>query len=127
MKTGDVFYWETGRAIGHEVRKKYHVYICDGDWRHQGKIFLFINKSNAHQGYLITNPPYNFLTLQESYISCTGIVAYSDSEMGLLSRTRVGSILKAHLLELRNVIAGSDVMEKHAINLVCNALDALRK
>lgn len=123
MILGSVYYWESDQVIGHDLRNKYHIYIGDGDWRHQGHVFLFINKSNAHGGYKITNPPYTFLKYSESYVSCTGIACYGDDVVAGKIGTLKGQIQIEHLRELRAAIAASDVMEEYAIGLVCGHLD----
>lgn len=123
MRLGDVFYWESDQAAGHNRRNKYHVYICEGNWKHQGHIFLFISKSNAIRGYRITNPPYSFLRLPESYVSCNSIVAYDDVSPSRIGHC-LGALAKEHLRELRAAVAQSDVMEIDAAKLVCDAIDA---
>lgn len=123
MRLGDVYYWESDQVIGYDRRNKYHIYIGDGDWRHQGNVFLFINKSNAHGGYKISNPPYTFLKYPESYISCAGIACYADDVVAKKIGALKGQIQIRHLRELRAAVAASEVMERHAIRLVCDHID----
>ncbi len=42
MKTGDVFYWDTNKAKGHFLRKKYHIFICPVDWMNDNTFFYII-------------------------------------------------------------------------------------
>ncbi len=123
MKIGDVFFWESDQAIGYDLRNKYHVYITEGDWRTQGEIFLFVNKSNASLGYRITNPPYFFMTkFPVGYISCTGVIPV-PTETAAKFGPPCGKILDTHLRELRDFVAASDVMSEYDIQLVCKAID----
>lgn len=120
MNLGEVFYWDTNKATGHASRFKYHVFICEADWQ-DGHTFLFINSSDYGGDYKITNPPYSFLTKPESYISCSGLVMYNNSEL-ISAGPPIGKITDAHLQELNSSISGSFIMERRYIVKVCNAL-----
>ena len=124
MQIGEVFFYVSDQAAGYRQRDKYHVYITDGDWRHQGQIFLFINKSNAHGGsYPIENPPYDFLTRYPiGYVSCSGLIAVPDEVVSQFGQS-CGRLSNTHLAELREFIAASDVMPQDEITLLCQALD----
>ena len=125
MKCGEVYYWTSDQAKGHDVRDKYHVYIGEGDWRHQGHVFLFINKSNAHgNGYEITKPPYDFLKLLRSYVSCGDHAEYGDDVVPPKIGPCLGRLGPAHRAELRRTVDASDVMATYTQELVCAALDA---
>ena len=122
MKTGDIFFWETDQAIGHPRRNKYHVYICAADWRTQSHTFLFISSADYGGDYKILRTDYPFLQREESYISCNGIVSYTDDELQYAKVVHKGKIRDTHLRELREAIASSDTMEQWQINLVCKFL-----
>jgi len=68
MNLGEIFVWETEKALGFAIRKKYHVFICSGDWQ-ADNTFLFISKSDYGGDYPISNKDYPFLPLVTSYIS----------------------------------------------------------
>jgi hypothetical protein len=57
MQLGEVYCWETDKAIGHEKRKKYQVFICLEDGEH---VFLFINSADWYNDYKITKANYDF-------------------------------------------------------------------
>jgi hypothetical protein len=120
MKAGEVYYWETQKAQGHEKRFKYHVYICGPDWNHD-HIFLFISSDDFGGDYRITNPPCTFLTKSESFVSCGGVVEYEDDELPGPSE-KVGELPLAEIKKLYQAILNSHTMEKRYINLICNTL-----
>jgi hypothetical protein len=122
MKTGDVFYWETTKARGHEKRFKYQIFICNADWE-EGYTFLFISSEGIEGDYKIENPPYSFLTKRESFVSCNSIVTYTDEELYKIG-DKVGTLSKKHLMEIHQAVANSFIMERRHILRVCNALRA---
>ena len=124
MILGDIFLWDTTQAIGHERRWKYHVYICPLDWR-AGHTFLFISKANYGCDYEIRKADYPFLTLDSSFISCTGIVHYDDKELNAFPKKAVGRLAGAHLKELNSAIGAGGAMVAWEELRVCNALNAV--
>jgi hypothetical protein len=123
MQLGAIYVWDTNKALGHDSRKKYHVFICPGDWR-EGHTFLFISKSDYGGDFAITNLEYKFLPLPVSFISCTSIVCYTDQELADCKSKLVGQLSAAHLQALFNAVQGSEIMEQRHILRVCNALKA---
>lgn len=119
---GDVYFWNTDKAEGHEWRWKYHVYLGIADWPDEGRVFLFINKSDYGGDYRIEQSDYDFLTLEHSFISCGSRVIYTDDELKSAAPQRKGCILKAHLQQLYNAVAGSETMERRHIKQVCALL-----
>jgi hypothetical protein len=127
MIVGGVYYFVSDQATGYESRRKYHLYIGEGNYRHQGHIFLFISSSNTHSGYSITRPPYGFLRLTESFISTNSIVSYEIDDMSIIAGDCLGRLSPQHMKELRSEIADSDAMAADEIQLVCQALDGMSR
>jgi len=122
MKLGQVFYWVTEKAKGHDTRPKFHIFICAADgWDEH--TFLLINKSPWGDEIQIPKAEYDFLDY-DSYIGCNGVVSYSDSELKAFDQNPVGEISKKHLQELFNLLADPEVMERKQANRLCNALKA---
>jgi len=122
MNVGQIFVWDTRRAQGHDLRRKYHLYIGEAGWREDGQAFLFISSSNYGFDYEIYQTDYPFLTKEVSYVSCNGMVVYPEEELNRYQSVRVGMLLPNHVQELHSAIGSSDVMEAWQITLCCNAL-----
>ena len=124
MQLGDIFLWNTNQAAGHNLRDKYHVYICEGDWR-AGNTFLFISKQNYGCDYPIRKADYPFFPLEVSYISCTNIIHYDNQELAAFDhRTPLGRLSKQHLKELSEAIIAGGAMVEWEMQRVCNAIAA---
>src|SRR5437868_5127068 len=99
MIVGEVYFFISNRARGHDTRAKYHVYVGEGNWREQGHAFLFINSSNiTGDAYEINQENYAFLTLPVSYID--GLICYEADYLRDCNPVRVGKISDAHLGEI---------------------------
>jgi hypothetical protein len=122
MRIGEVFRWSTNQAIGHTDRLKMHVYICSPTWQADGHSFLFISSSNYGSDYRIENPPYGFLTLKHSFVSCGSIVTYPAEYMASRKVEFLGRLTEAHLNELEKSIADTDYMENWQVKLCCNSI-----
>jgi len=125
MQLGDIFLWNTDQAAGHGARDKYHVYICESDWR-AGHTFLFISKANYGCDYEILKSDYKFFPLEKSYISCTGIIHYDDLELAAFPQQPLGRLSKKHLQELSAAIMAGGAMPEWEMQRVCNAISAGR-
>jgi hypothetical protein len=121
MNVGNIFYWVTDKAKGHETRAKYHLYICEGDWE-EDNTFLFISKADYGGDYKIKKADYPFFELAESFVSCGSIVTYSDDRLKEFDQKPLGTLSKKHLGELYQAVLNSDTMEGRHIKRVCNAL-----
>lgn len=122
MKLGEIYFWETTQAVGHSVRSKYHIFICEEDA--QGEhTFLFISSSDYGGDFKITKADYAFLT-HDSYISLGRPVYYTTADLAGLNAKVTGQLTRAHLQELFNFVQGSQIMEGKDIKRVCNALKA---
>jgi hypothetical protein len=120
MNLGDIFYWNTEKAIGYDSRLKYHIYICPADaW--DDHTFLLINKSPWGDELKITQADYPFL-LYDSYVGCNAVVTYTDAELASLNERPVGQLTKKHLQELFNKLADPYTMERMQAKRLCNAL-----
>jgi len=108
MELGQIYRWETDKAKGYEARYKYHLYICEPDWR-EDHTFLFISKANYNGDYPINNTDYPFMPLEVSYIG--GCVFYTDAELNAANPQLVGTLLGADLKALYNSVASSRTME----------------
>ena len=125
MKIGDIYSWETERATGHELRRKYHLYIGEAGWREDGHAFLFISSNDYGGDFRILQADYSFLTKESSYISCNSIVVYPVSELRGYAPTKVGSFRSADAAALHSSLAKSETMEQWQIQLCCTAVAQL--
>jgi hypothetical protein len=128
MDIGDIVYFTTTKARGHDTRSKYHVYLFVGDWRDEGEYgFLFINKSNAYgDGFEIKKTEgYGFLDLEMSYISCSAPVCYKPEELAKLKPEFEGCLREEDVEPLIAHVQASHVLEEHHIQKICAALRRL--
>jgi hypothetical protein len=122
MNVGEIYYFISTQAAGHNLRPKYHIYLGELGWRLDGQAFLFINKNNFDNDYPLKKSDYDFFPLEVSFVS--GVVSYSASELAAANPVKKGVLSKKHLQGLHDAIAASNTMEGYAINLVCKALRA---
>src|SRR5208337_1413779 len=122
MKLGDIYYFETDKALGYDTRPKYHVYISIGDWRIDGHAFLFINKSDYGNDYKIFKVDYKFFDLEYSFIGCGNVVTYDESELKAMNPELKGRLSTEHILQLYKCVQDSERMTGHEIKLVCNSI-----
>lgn len=125
MMIGDIYVWDTNRAVGHDTRRKYHLYIGEAGWRDDGHAFLFISSHDYGNDYRILREDYPFLTKEESFVSCNGIVVYPTLELKQYSITKVSALRPEHAQELHSSLAGSETMEGWQIRLCCEAISQL--
>ena len=126
MNIGDIYEWVTDQAIGHEARRKMHVFICTGNWQADGYVFLFINKSDFGGGLRIEKTDgFEFLTLDYSFIGLSSIVTYTEEQLRSYQGLRkLGTVPPEHLKRLYAAVRDSETMEAWQIDLVCKALHA---
>jgi hypothetical protein len=120
MNIGDVFYWITDQAIGHDSRPKFHIYVCPSDWV-DDHTFLFVNKGMYGDDYKIAKLDYPFLDY-DSYVSSFGIVAYDHAKISTFDMSIKGTITTAHLKEIMHVLDGSRTLERQQKKRICAAL-----
>lgn len=125
MNIGDIYLWETDRAKGHALRRKFHMYVGEAGWKDDGHAFLFISSNDYGGDFKILQSDYAFLTKEFSYISCNGIVVYPASEINGYAPIKVGSLRPADAAALHSALAGSDTMEQWQIHLCCGAVARL--
>ena len=121
MLVGEIYFWDTNKARGHDSRDKYHLYICESQWD-DGHAFLFINKTDYGGDFALAKADYPFFPLQTSYISLSGIIPYTDQELAAATPELKGRLTAAHMQALFNVVAGSKTMVAREVLLVGNAL-----
>lgn len=124
MKLGEIYYWETDRVSGYQTRFKYHVYIGTGDWRIEGNVFLFINKSDYGNDLKITKEEYKFFPRDYCYVGCGSIVSYTDEKIKAAAPDYRGNLSSAHLTQIYNIVAASDTLTGYEIKYLCGALKA---
>lgn len=120
MNVGDIFVWETDRAIGYDSRRKFQIFVCPGDWW-RDNTFLFINSKGYHGDCAIQQAVYSFLSY-DSFVSCGSVVCYSDDELKAASPRFVGRLFAGDIRAIHAAILASERMEKRHIKRVCNAL-----
>lgn len=125
MNVGEIYVWESTQAIGHAVKRKYHVYLCEAGWRAEGHAFLFISSGDYGSDYKITATDYPFL-VRDSFVSCGGIVTYPEAELLIAKPLLVGVLLKHHLSELYGAIRNSETMTGWQVAMCCEALKDFR-
>jgi hypothetical protein len=120
MKLGEIYSWETHQALGHGVRKKYHIFICEEDA--QGEhTFLFVSSADY---FKVSKNDYAFLAY-DSYISLGRPIYYTTADLNGYNKTLVGQLSEVHLQQLFNAVQGSEQMEGKDIKRVCNALKSV--
>ena len=91
MKTGEIFIWETKKAKGHDLRSKYHIFICPVDWQ-EGNTFLFICSDNYFGDFKITQEDWVKMPKPESFISLRSPAFYTDEELAEYTISHVYSV-----------------------------------
>ncbi len=120
MKIGEIYYFVTTKATGHQSRPKYHLYIGELGWRLEGHGFLFINKNNLDDGYPLYKKDYEFFPLEVSFVS--GLVGYDQQELDDSKLKLCGQLSKTHLSELYRAVSNSEFLEGWVIREVCQKL-----
>lgn len=123
MQVGEIYYWNTDKAKGHDSRKKYHLYIGECQWA-DGHAFLFINSATYGSDFELLKTDYSFFPLEKSYISLSNIITYTDWELKNAAPEFKGRLTPQHMKDLFNAVAGCKTMPHREINLVGNALKA---
>jgi hypothetical protein len=122
MQVGEIYYWDTDKAKGHDSRFKYHLYISECPWE-DGHAFLFVNKANqTGQDFAISKNDYPFFPLDTSYVGLGGIIPYTDNELVAAAPELKGRLRNLHMQALFNAAAGCNTMTGREILLVGNAL-----
>jgi len=122
MQLGEIFYHETDKAIGFDLRNKYHIYICPDD--HQaGHTFLFINSDGYPCDCPIVPKDYPFL-MHESYVCCSSAVFYTDEQLAKFPNKPVGRLSAQYMQQLFNHIQAGEAMVRWQEGRVCAALKA---
>lgn len=127
MKLGDVVRFTSDQAIGHDLRQKMHVFICQTDhFRAPDEYaFLFISKADHSGCFPIAQADYPTFLEYDSFISSGNLVFYSRKYLLDARMKPEGSIKREHLVSLRNHLADHDVMEIWQANVACGALAAI--
>lgn len=121
MQLGDIYFWETNKAIGHDSRPKYHLFIREPDWNFD-HTFLFINKADYGGDFPISNKDYPFFPLETSYVDLGSSVGYTDDELKSANPTHKGTLTKPHLQGIYNSILAGGKMTRGEEKFVCEAL-----
>jgi hypothetical protein len=121
MLVGEIYFWDTNKAKGHDSRDKYHLYITESQWD-DGHAFLFINKTDYGGDFGLSKTDYPFFPLATSYISLSGVIPYSDGELAAVTPELKGRLTPAHMKDLFNAVAGCKTMTPREILLIGNAL-----
>lgn len=119
MRLGDVFEWATPKAKGHDLRTKFHVFIC-----RQGResTFLFVSSEDFGGDFEITNPPHEFLWKGNGYICTRSVVTYTDDELDGFAEEPVGRLTDDDITGLNFAISNSFSMEQGHIRLICGEI-----
>ena len=126
MKLGDVVRFTSDQAIGHALREKMHVFICQTDHFRAPEeyAFLFISKADHSGCFPIAKADYDTFLEYDSFISCGNLVFYSHQFLIDAKMEPKGAIKKEHLVALRNHLADHDVMAIWQANVACGGLAA---
>lgn len=125
MKLGNVLFFTSDQAIGHDQRSKYHVFIerTDDHRATEEYAFLFVSSRCYGNCYPIKQADYGFLE-HDSFISCGGAVFYSREYLAAAGMKLAGAIQDQHLIELRNHLVDHEFMPGWQIRMVCSVLPA---
>jgi hypothetical protein len=97
MQVGEIYYWNTDKAAGHDSRFKYHVYIGECE---DGHAFLFISKADYGGDFAIHKKDYSFFPLAVSYIMLSGHCALYRSRTKDGAPELKGRLTKPHMQQL---------------------------
>jgi hypothetical protein len=122
METGDVFEWVTTKALGHETRRKFHVFICEGDWA-DDDLFLFVCSVEYMGDFPITTAECPFLSY-DSFISCSYPVFYTAMELAGFNPKKIGRLPPEVIRKLAVHVADSETLEHRHIVKIYTALTA---
>lgn len=125
MRTGEVFYWITDKAKGHDSRPKYHIFICEADWK-DDNTFLFISSNDYFKDFRITKSDWANMPKEESFVGGSPIF-YSDSELRAYAISPMGVLTAKCMKRLALHVQDSEVMERRHISRVVAALYAACK
>jgi hypothetical protein len=114
MQIGEIYVWETDKASGHWLRKKWQVFICAGNWQ-DDNTFLFVNSGTYGGDFAISNTDYPFFPLATCYIGCNGTVSYTDAELAAAQPRFEGRLKPEHFAPLHDAIWASDTLEQWKI------------
>ena len=120
-QAGEIYVWDTDQALGYDIKRKFHVYICEAGRRADGHAFLFISSANYVGDYKILSADYAFL-VRDSFVSCRGIVTYPDADIVAAKPQLIGRLSKVHMAKLFKAISASEAMVSWQIRLCCEAL-----
>ena len=120
MRTGDVLYWVTDKAAGHDLRPKYHIFICESDWK-EDNTFLFISSNDYFKDFRITKADWPNMPKEESFIGGSPIF-YSDLELSSYAISPSGRLTTRCMQRLALHVQDSEVMERRYISRVIAAL-----
>ena len=120
MKTGEIFYWVTDKAKGHLSRPKYHIFICESDWK-EDNTFLFISSDDYFKDFRITKADWADMPKEESFIGGSPVF-YSDLELRTDTISPSGILTTKCMRRLALHVQDSEVMERRHISRVVAAL-----
>lgn len=118
-KAGDVFIFLSTKVAAAAPKPKYHVAIdlnCG--------FLLFINSDNYPGAMRIDRTDWPAMPKEESFISCSGGIRYSRSDLKGLAIEGAGCLSDACLRRLRQHIFDSETMPQADIDVAVAAMDA---
>jgi hypothetical protein len=121
MQVGEIYYWDTDKAAGHDSRFKYHLFICEPDWNTDHS-FLFINKADYGGDFALSKADYDFFTIDPSYIGLGSVIPYTTDELAAVVPELKGRLSNQHMQDLFNAVLGCKKMTGSEKKLVGNAL-----
>ena len=121
MRTGEIYYWNTTKARGHDLRQKYHIFICDSDWQ-EDNTFLFISTQEYFKDFKITRSDWVEMPKEESFVGCASPAFYTDAELQLYKIERSGTLTVECMRRLALHVQNSETLERRYISRITNAL-----
>lgn len=115
MAVGEVFFFVTDQATGHDRRDKYHILIdvCDGP--PQEYVFMFISSDDYGNDFPITVKDCPVLGY-DSFVSCGKLVRYDYNELMSLKIKPSKVTLKPEFLKsLHDHLNGHEVLSGREI------------
>ena len=118
---GDIFRFKSKKTAGRDSRNKFHVAI-----ELSKGAMLFINSDPFEGAMKITRTDWPEMPNEESYISCSGIIRYSKSDLKDIRIKPRGGLSDDCLTRLRDHVESSLTLPQNDIDVILEALEPFR-
>ncbi len=114
---GDIFKFQSNKAMGHDARDKFHVAIELSEGA-----LLFINSDPFEGAMRIDRADWPEMPNTESYISCSAAIRYTKEDLKGVAIQPAGRLSDDCLTRLEAHVASSMTLPQNDIKLIRKAL-----